>query len=346
MSTDAAKAAPFAGGRARARPRVHTVEVDSAEGIETYPLCEGCAGDIARQLGAAEQEAARQHAMYASQLEALSSLEESDGGKAAADHEAQVRAAQAEEAALLSKSAALAEEEKALRAKGRALDEECRELEELHAGYWREFNDLHLRLQSSDRDSLRRRIEATQAQVDALNKTNVINDAFHIAHTDMYATINGFRLGSLQSQPVEWDEINAAWGYTVLLVQTLASHWDFTFPSYRLVPMGSFSRIFKRDDDKLVYDLYCASDIGLSRIFGYGSFDKGMCAFLECVRVLQDHVRACDASVLAPPYRISDNKIEDLSIKLQFNTYDKWTRALKYMLANLKWLVAASVTRR
>ena len=40
---------------------------------------------------------------------------------------------------------------------------------------------------------------------------------------------------SHQSQPVDWDEINAAWGQTALLVQTLASHWDFTFPSYRLV---------------------------------------------------------------------------------------------------------------
>ena len=59
VSTDAAKAAPFVGGRARVRPRVHTVEVDSAEGIETYPLCEGCAGDIARQLGAAELDAAQ-----------------------------------------------------------------------------------------------------------------------------------------------------------------------------------------------------------------------------------------------------------------------------------------------
>lgn len=32
--------------------------------------------------------------------------------------------------------------------------------------------------------------------------------------------------------------------------------------SYRLAPMGSFSRIIKRDDDKLVFDLFCASDIG------------------------------------------------------------------------------------
>ena len=44
--------------------------------------------------------------------------------------------------------------------------------------------------------------------------------------------------------------------------------------------------------------------------------------------------------------RIQDHKVEDLSIKLQFNTYDKWTRALKYMLTNIKWLVASSVTRR
>ena len=42
----------------------------------------------------------------------------------------------------------------------------------------------------------------------------------------------------------------------------------------------------------------------------------------------------------------ADHKVEDLSIKLQFNTYDKWTKALKYMLTNIKWLVAISVTRR
>jgi hypothetical protein len=41
---------------------------------------------------------------------------------------------------------------------------------------------------------------ADQAQVEALNKTNVLNDAFHIAHADVYGTINGFRLGSVQSQ--------------------------------------------------------------------------------------------------------------------------------------------------
>jgi len=44
-------------------------------------------------------------------------------------------------------------------------------------------------------------------------------------------------------------------------------------------------------------------------------------------------------------YRILDHKIEDLSIKLQFNSYEKWTKACKYMLTNIKCLVAASITR-
>ena len=41
---------------------------------------------------------------------------------------------------------------------------------------------------------------------------------------------------SVPSQPVEWDEINAAWGQTALLLQTLASNSDFTFPTYRCTP--------------------------------------------------------------------------------------------------------------
>ena len=67
-----------------------------------------------------------------------------------------------------------------------------------------------------------------------------------------------------------------------------------------------------------------------------------MAAFLECLSALQEHARWLDAS-FSPPYRIEEDRIQDVSIKLQFNTYDKWTKALKFMLANLKvalqWMV-------
>jgi beclin 1 len=121
-------------------------------------------------------------------------------------------------------------------------------------------------------------------------------------YSDLYGTINGFRLGSVQSQPVEWEEINAAWGQTVLLLHTLATNCDYTLTKYRLVPMGSFSRIIKRDDDKSVFDLFCPTDMSFGRLFGYGTFDKGMAAFLECVKELQEHVKDLDPT-FASPYR-------------------------------------------
>ena len=38
--------------------------------------------------------------------------------------------------------------------------------------------------------------------------------------------------------------------------------------------------------------------------------------------------------------RINKEKIGEVSIKLQFNQDESWTRALKYTLINLKWILA------
>lgn len=65
-------------------------------------------------------------------------------------------------------------------------------------------------------------IDRTSAHLDRLRRTNVYNDAFHIWHDGPFATISGFRLGRTSAVPVDWDEINAAWGQAVLLLHTLA----------------------------------------------------------------------------------------------------------------------------
>jgi len=310
-----------------------------------YPLCEGCTAQVMAELAAARDQARKDCEMYETQFALLSQREQEEDSNSREQIEEDLRQAEEEEQALIEKSHALELERTALRKKMTELEQNAVLLEQMQKCYWREYNDLQLQLRSSDRDSLRRKIDNVTMQLEALNKTNVINDAFYISHSEIYGTINGFRLGSVPSQPVEWEEINAAWGQTALLLQTLVSCWDFTFPLYRVAPMGSFSRIIKRDDDKCVWDLYCQSDMGFGRLFGYGSFDKGMAAFLECVRALQDHVRSVDTS-FSPPYRIVDHKVEEFSVKLQFNTYERWTKALKYMLTNIKWLVASSLSRR
>lgn len=204
-------------------------DICSGEPLEDA-VCETCANTVAAALKSEHDQALQEYELYTRQYEDLLRQLQNAEAETIQDKQAALRQAEVEEAALLAKSKALEEEATAVRAKVCELEHKGAVLQQMHASYWRDYNDLQLQLRSTDRDSLRRKIEATQAQVEALNKTNVINDAFHIAHNDMFATINGFRLGSVQSQPVDWDEINAAWGQTALLVQTLASHWDFTFP--------------------------------------------------------------------------------------------------------------------
>jgi beclin 1 len=50
---------------------------------------------------------------------------------------------------------------------------------------------------------------------------------------------------------VEWDEINAAWGQSCLLLHTMAQTCKLNF-TYRIIPMGSYPKIA---DNKNVYEL-------------------------------------------------------------------------------------------
>ena len=43
------------------------------------------------------------------------------------------------------------------------------------------------------------------------------------------------------------------------------------------------------------------------------------------------------------PHTVKGSKIDGFTIKLHANSSKDWTRALKYMLSNLKWLLAWSV---
>lgn len=63
-----------------------------------------------------------------------------------------------------------------------------------------------------------------------------------------------------------------------------------------------------------------------------------MVAVLNCLKQLTDYAEEKDRS-LRFPYRIHRDKIGDLSIRLQFNQSELWTKALKYMLTNMKWVL-------
>lgn len=102
--------------------------------------------------------------------------------------------------------------------------EKKRELEEQEHSYWVEYSKHKRALLAAEDEfrSLDCRQRYISNQMEKLKKTDVFSATFHIWHTGHFATINGFRLGRLPSAPVEWSEINAAWGQTALLLWSLA----------------------------------------------------------------------------------------------------------------------------
>ena len=83
-----------------------------------------------------------------------------------------------------------------------------------------------------ERDSLVNKYNHANEQLERLRKTNVYNDVFKIWHDGPFGTINNLRLGRLPNVPVDWSEINAAWGQALLLLNTLANKMSFKFQKY------------------------------------------------------------------------------------------------------------------
>ncbi|KAK9068338.1 hypothetical protein SSX86_012449 [Deinandra increscens subsp. villosa] len=231
------------------------------------------------------------------------------------------------EADFLREKLKIEEEERKLEAAIQETEKQCsqvtgelKELElksnrfkELEERYWHEFNNFQFQLIShqEERDAILAKIEVSQAHLELLKRTNVLNDAFPIWYDGEFGTINNFRLGRLPKIPVEWDEINAAWGQACLLLHTMAQYFR---PKYqyriKILPMGSYPRIV--DSGNNTYELFSPMNL-----FWSTRYDKAMTLFLEL--------------------RIENDKVESYSITQSFNKQENWTKALKYTLYNLKW---------
>ena len=211
---------------------------------------------------------------------------------------------------------------------------------EYELSFDRAMNQLMMKAKHKEEDeiSILQTLSAKKKRLKILSAVNVCNVAFFLWTDGAFGTINTFRLGRTPSTLVDWNEINAAWGQTALLLATIAHKLGFTFTKYRIIPMGSNSKIAKAGQERTSYDL---SHHG-GRWLSGGRFNTAMSAFLECVSELCNHATKQDRSFLLP-HTIKGSKVDGYSIKLHGNSSVDWTRALKYMLSNLKWLLAWSV---
>lgn len=215
-------------------------------------------------------------------------------------------------------------------------------------GAWRALDEAQLGAQAAaDEETASAQLLAhCTRELRRLRCTSAYDDVFDIWFEGPFGTINGLRLGRLPGVRVEWAEVNAALGHAALLADTLARHHHLTFPRHAIHPLGSFSKVSATDEPRAQqYELYGSGGVQLGRIFSGTRFDRALSVFLGCVGALLAHARTHSAPALGePPYRIEDDRIGSgdtmLSVRLQFNAEELWTRAMKYLLTDLKWLLA------
>lgn len=249
----------------------------------------------------------------------------------------------AEEKRLLAELSGLKLQEDSLNASIRSQSAEDQRLKEEQVKYNREYTKFRRELMITEDEtrSVDNQLAYAQAQLDRLKNTNVFDATFHIWHDGHFGTINNFRLGRLPSVPVNWSEINAAWGQTALLLASLARKMGLTFKRYALVPYGDHSYLEELETGKQL-PLHVK---GGKKFYWDTKFDAAMVAFVDCFQQFKDEVEK-SGSGFCLPYKMDKGKIENTatgiaySIKIQLNSEEQWTKALKFLLTNLKWGLA------
>lgn len=341
-------------------------EILSARSDIDHPICVECTDLLVEEMQKKLETASRERDAYVSYLKQIQSSPLTDEELRA--QEAALLKARKDEEAALSELRRLEDDKSALDAELLALEAESRRLDAEEESFWRSRNEFATRLAAfqNERDSINSRFDHDSRLLEKLQRSNVYNDTFCISHDGTFATINGLRLGRLSSKPVDWPEINAAWGHALLLLVTVADKLGYRFDGYEPLPMGSTSKIVRLDPvssptaassrtgsgpppppKRHVLELYSSGDMPLGLTFMHRKFDNAMTAFLELVRQLGAFVQRQTADPdggggegLSLPYRIEGDKIGEVSIKLGIAQDDGWTKACKLTLTCCKFLLA------
>ncbi|KAI1292105.1 Beclin-1 [Halotydeus destructor] len=312
-----------------------------------HPLCEECADIVIDEMDSRLRQLEDEYKDYKSfldQIEKSDSENEISFDLKTDQLQEEVKNLRLEEAELLSNLELLDKEYRNLQDATQSQRQELEKIQKEEKSYWQEYNSLKRSFYCCDDElqSVNNQLRYCQSQLDKLKRTNVFNATFHIWHSGHFGTINSFRLGRLPDEPVEWAEINAAWGQAVLLLHSLAKKIGLEFKRYRLVPYGNHSFLESLEDKSKELPLYGS---GGFRFFWNTKFDQAMVAFLDCLQQFKEEVERGD-SQFCLPYKMDKGKIEDtktgnsFSIRIQFNSEEQWTKALKFMLTNLKWALA------
>lgn len=153
---------------------------------------------------------------------------------------------------------------------------------------------------------------------------------------------------AFDSFKVPWSETNAALGQVVLLLSVLQAkpNSGIVFKSHELTPMGACSKIGLRHTDGRAtteYGLFY-SDESFS-FFGKRNFNTALNGLFHCLKDVINVASRRDRTITLPheviiPSGRGEITIGGLPITFDGNNGESWSKAMKYLLTDLKWLVA------
>ena len=320
----------------------------SSQSTVDHPLCNECACDILHSIEDHIVFSEESRFRYEECLRKWTEEYEEDGGDAMEKTlEDEVKQLKLEEAELKRELADIEEKRHRVKDEFREAQRQLEELRDEDSELHRQYN-----LQQAEMLYLQDEVKSTEyqtayatEQLKKLTKTNILSLSFYIWHQGLFGTINGLRLGRLVTVPVEWGEINAAWGQCALLLHCLARYAELEFQKYKVVPCGNQSVVEQQPEkagrSPILLPLYTS---GGYRFMLDSKFDRAMVGYLDCLNQLKGHIERVSGGYKLP-YRIEKDRLFDddqgksYPIRMQGNSPEHWTKALKYMLTNLQWAI-------
>jgi beclin 1 len=183
----------------------------------------------------------------------------------------------------------------------------------------------------------------------------MINEIFQIGTSEELGTISGFRLGRLPTTDVKWEEINAAMGQAVYLLAVLAHRFNYKFERYDIALCGAYTKIslkkpLNSQSKQTKYELFMPSN--------EERYNQGLVFLLDSLKSLTNYVESNYGSLVQKMFAakeymniknqtcrldINSDLIGKQSIKYNSNNLPQWTKACKYFLTKLQYLVLMSV---
>ena len=206
--------------------------------------------------------------------------------------------------------------------------------------FWKEFKNLEKDIFSVERNlSISNDVNLDyQNKIKSFEGNNIFSDLFEISINEKYGIINGCSFNDPLNYS-HFDNINAGWGYIVFLTKLITIKYKIEIANYELIPLGNFSVIRVKINNKVEqFELYL-TDKQNSRII----FNLAMIKYLEYLSQIMKYLyeqKIFEEKKMEMCPKIEGDKINGISIKIESDNLDNWYQAMKNLLIILKFLIS------